>query len=214
MSTSDLTVAELAGVVYSAGKVFDGLATGRLDTDNFLRSGSVEGIVSRADLNLLEDLRDCAQLIIDHAGRGIDADFACEVNAAIRRSGALHPGRLRTDPGIGVDTPYGRHQPPVLTAAELETIIESAMRGSSPREAAVGLFVNLARAQPFSDGNKRTALFVANAHLLGSVAGTVLTVPVGDIGRFNDLLARAYVFGEDAGVADLLYTEGFADVRR
>ena len=52
-----LTVTDLAGVVYSSGRVFDGLSTGRLDTENFLRTGSLDGVASRADLALLEDLR-------------------------------------------------------------------------------------------------------------------------------------------------------------
>lgn len=58
-----LTVADLSGVVYSSGKVFDGLSTGRLDTENFLRSGSLDGVASRADLALLEDLRDAAEAV-------------------------------------------------------------------------------------------------------------------------------------------------------
>ena len=42
-----LTVADLAGVVYSSGKVFNGLSTGRIDTENFLCSGNLKGITSR-----------------------------------------------------------------------------------------------------------------------------------------------------------------------
>ena len=91
-----LTVADLAGVVYSSGKVFDGLSTGRLDTEEFLRSGSLDGVASRADLALLEDLRDAAQFVIDHARRKIDSMFVQSVNSTITRSGALHPGQLRT----------------------------------------------------------------------------------------------------------------------
>ena len=34
---ASISIADLAGVVYSSGKAFDGLATGRLDTENFLR---------------------------------------------------------------------------------------------------------------------------------------------------------------------------------
>lgn len=36
-----LSVADFATVVYSAGKVFDGLSVGQLETENFLRSGKV-----------------------------------------------------------------------------------------------------------------------------------------------------------------------------
>ena len=112
---ASISIADLAGVVYSSGKAFDGLATGRLDTENFLRSGSLDGITSRSDLPLLEDLRDAAQRIVDHLGP-VDVDFVCEINRAISRSGALHPGQLRgAAQQIGVSTGYGRHTPAALT---------------------------------------------------------------------------------------------------
>ena len=91
---SVLHVADLAGVAYSGGRAFDGLSVSRAGTENFLRSGSLDGITSRSDLSLLEDLRDAAQRIVDHRG-SVDADFVCDVNRAISRSGALHPGHLR-----------------------------------------------------------------------------------------------------------------------
>ena len=77
------------------------------------------------------------------------------------------------------------------------------------REAALDLFVELARAQPFEDGNKRTAIFVANALLIGAGAGVLLTIPVDDnhpglAARFNDLLAKAYIYDERTRVKDLL----------
>lgn len=105
-SVDALTVVDLAAVVYSAGKVFDDLSVGRLETEQFLRSGSLDGVASRADLALLEDLRDVAQFVVDHAGGTIDSAFVQAVNATITRSGALHPGQLRAQAqGIGVTTP-------------------------------------------------------------------------------------------------------------
>ena len=207
---STISVVDLAGVVYSAGKVFNGLSTGRLDTENFLRSGSLEGIASRADLELLKDLRDAAQFIIDHATESgeVDAAFVCNVNRTISRSGALHPGVLRTDgQQIGVNTPHGRHAPEALTAAGLQQLIDSTIRVDSC-EAAIHLFVALAKAQPFEDGNKRTAIFAANALLIGSGSRRLLTIPDDQEKSFNDLLARAYIHGDLTGVADLLRRSG------
>ncbi|WP_235615450.1 Fic family protein [Mycobacterium avium] len=209
-----LTVADLAAVVYSSGKVFDGLSTGRLDTENFLRSGSLDGVASRADLSLLQDLRDAAQFVIDHAGLTIDAGFVRAVNATITRSGALHPGQLRTqDQAIGVATPYGRHTPDALTEDQLQALIDRATRSSEARENALDLFVELAKAQPFEDGNKRTAVFVANSVLIGSGTGLLLTIPVDDddpsLARmFNDLLAKAYIFDQIDEVKELLRRRG------
>ena len=214
-----LTVADLAGVVYSCGKVFDGLSTGRLDTESFLRSGSLDGVASRADLALLEDLRDAAQFVIDHAGCTIDSTFVRAVNATITRSGALHPGLLRTQAqAIGVATPYGRHTPDALTEDGLQALLEAPTRSGHVRENALDLFVNLAKAQPFEDGNKRTAVFVANSLLIGSGAGVLLTIPVDDndpsLARtFNDLLARAYIYDERDGVKELLRSRGLTRLR-
>jgi hypothetical protein len=208
---SSISPVALTGVVYSAGKVFNGLSTGRLDTENFLRSGSTEGIASRADLALLEDLRDASRYIIDNSNlRGaIDARFVCGVNSTICRSGALRPGQLRTSAQhIGVDTRYGRHAPDAMTMEGLQILVDTSLTGRNVFESSINLFVSLARAQPFEDGNKRTALFAANGLLLVSGAGYLLTIPVSRADEFNDLLARAYVFGDLSGVSSLLADDG------
>ncbi|RQO50020.1 cell filamentation protein Fic [Rhodococcus sp. KBW08] len=214
---SAINITDLAGAVYSSGRVFDGLATGRLDTENFLRSGSLAGVSSRSDLALLEDLRDVAQFIIDHHDRAIDATYVRAVNAQITRSGALHPGQLRTeDQQIGVHTRHGRHTPPALTEDGLQQLIAS-LTCEDVTEHALDLFVELAKAQPFEDGNKRTALFVANSLLIGG--GRMLVVPVDEndpqlSDTFNDLLAKAYLRGEHDAVKDLLREHGLIDLPR
>ncbi|WP_336792747.1 Fic family protein [Gordonia malaquae] len=216
---TELTIKDLAAVVYSSGKVFDGLATGRLDTENFLANGSLEGVASRADLALLQDLRDAAQFIIDHRGATVDAEFVKAVNATITRSGALHPGRLRTrEQRIGVATVHGRHEPDALSDADLQALVDRVTGSSDVRNQAVNLFVHLAKAQPFEDGNKRTAVFAANALLLGTEAGDLLTIPVDEndpsvAAEFNDALARAYVFGEHDRVLALLEQKGFVQLK-
>ena len=200
-----ISIADLAGVVYSSGKVFNGLSTGRLDTENFLRSGSLDGISSRADLALLEDLRDAAQYVIDSPGP-VDAGWVRRLNATMIRSGALHPGRLRTqDQGIGVSTRHGRHTPPALTEAGLQEVVDAALGAGDVREVAIELFVGLAAAQPFEDGNKRTAVFAANGLLIGAGAGVLLTIPVDESAAFNDELARAYIYGDRDGVEAMLH---------
>ncbi|GBF17752.1 fic/DOC family protein [Rhodococcus sp. Br-6] len=211
-----ITVADLAGAIYTSGKVFDGLATGRLDTENFLRSGSLKGVSSRADLALLEDLRDVAQFIIDRHEQPIDAAYVRAINAQITRSGALNPGKLRTDDQeIGVGTRYGRHTPAALTEDGLQQLIDSLTSGSDVTENALDLFVQLAKAQPFEDGNKRTALFTANSLLIGQ--GRMLVIPVDEndpavADSFNDLLAKAYRHDEHDPVKDLLRERGLTEL--
>lgn len=211
-----LAVEDLAGIVYTSGKVFDGLNTGRLDTESFLRSGDTSGITSKTDLLLLEDLRDVAQFVLNAgtAGAPIDATFVQAVNGHITRSGSLHPGEFRrADQQIGVDTRFGRHEPIAVGEAGLQQIISQATSGQTPEEGALNLFVEIAKAQPFGDGNKRTALFVANALLMREGTDTFLVIPVEDENpdierQFNDLLARAYIHDEHDGVKALLRERG------
>ncbi|MFI6432916.1 Fic family protein [Rhodococcus oryzae] len=208
---SAINITDLTGVVHTAGKVFDGLAVGRFDTENFLRSGNLAGASSRADLALLKDLRDVAQFVVDHHDQPIDERYVLSVNAQITRSGALRPGQLRTeDQQIGVSTRYGRHTPPALTERGLQQLISS-LTCSDVTENALDLFAELAKAQPFEDGNKRTALFVANSLLIGG--GTLLVVPVDEhdpqlADTFNDRLAKAYLYDEHDAVKALMRKHG------
>jgi Fic family protein len=205
-----LTVADLFAVVHSSGKVFDGLRVSKVDTESFLRSGSLEGVTSRADLALLEDLRDMSQYLIDDQEAPIGATYVCQINAQITRSGPLHPGKYRTDgQNIGVNTQHGRHEPRPIEGVALQQIIDDALAQPSPRERALELFVQIAKAQPFEDGNKRTALFVANSLLIRQTNPELLVVPVEKATQFNDLLAQAYIYNDDEGVKGLLRSDGF-----
>ncbi|MBG0741062.1 Fic family protein [Paeniglutamicibacter antarcticus] len=208
------TISDLAGVVYSSGKVFDGLTTGRLDTEGFLLSGDTSGVASRQDLWLLQDLKAVAEFIIEHAEEPITANLLMQINGQMTRSASMGPGALRrADHQIGVNTIHGRHEPAAVTEEELDGIIKIALQQATIEEQAVSLFITLAKTQPFMDGNKRTGLFAANALLIKNHTQTVLTVPVdeGDPSvaeEFNGLLAQAYIFSEMEPVTEMLLVMG------
>jgi prophage maintenance system killer protein len=213
------TVLDLADVIYSSAKVFDDLEAGRGHVEEYLRTGSLASVAAPHDRALLEDLRDVAAHVLDvtredGVGFRVDAAFVSGVNARITRSGALHPGRLRIDgERIGVTTPLGRHEPAALSAGDLEHILSEAVTGRAPDEAAITLFVDLAKAQPFMDGNKRSAIFAANALLIAAGSGQLLTVPFDDhdpvvTGAFVDALAQAYICDERGPVASMLRERG------
>lgn len=214
------TISDLAGVVYSSGKVFDGLTTGRLDTESFLLSGDISGVASRQDLWLLQDLKAVAEFIIEHAEESISACLLMRINGQMTRSASMDPGALRRpDQRIGVNTIHGRHEPTAVSEEEIDEIIKTALEESTVEEQAVSLFLRLAKAQPFMDGNKRTGLFAANALLIRNNTHTVLTVPVveGDPSvalEFNDLLALAYIFDEMKPVTEMLLEMGINSLRR
>lgn len=212
-------IIDLAAVIYSCGKVFDGLQTGRLDTEEFLRTDSTSGISSMHDLALLRDLKAAAGIVITHAGTPqgkIDATLLKQINASMTRSASIEPGALRQDDEkIGVNTVLGRHEPPAVSTARLNQIILEAIANEDPSLCAAKLFLAIAKAQPFKDGNKRTGILAANALLLSEQTSLQLTVPFSEndaavAQEFNRKLAQAYIHGEDGPVLEALVKQGIS----
>jgi hypothetical protein len=136
----------LAPVVYAAAVVFEGSTVTSEAVDEFMRSGSRGG----PDLPQLEDLRGAAWYLGGHTREPVTAPYVRDLNAAMTRTAALHPGELRTaDQQIGVTTALGRHTPQAVTEAKLQRMIAAATASPDVREKAIDLFVSLAAAQPF-----------------------------------------------------------------
>ncbi|OHO83356.1 cell filamentation protein Fic [Corynebacterium sp. HMSC036E10] len=215
-----MNVGQLLEVIFTAGVVFDNLSTSRPATGRFLETGDTTGVRGRGDLALLEDLKAAGEFILSNTATPISASYLRRINATLTRSAALNPGSLRTnDQGIGVRTRYGRHEPPAVSEQALDMLITEALNSDTSKDAAVDLFLEIARAQPFEDGNKRTAIFAANSYLLGEGSSLLLTVPFDEddpsvAEHFNDLLARFYVFGEKEPVRELLVGRAFVDRQR
>lgn len=209
-----IAITDLAAVVYSSGKVFDGLQTGRLDTEEFLRTGDTTRVNSMHDLALLRDLKQASALVISHVPGPVDADFIQQLNASMTRSASIDPGVLRRDDEkIGVGTIHGRHEPAAVTPAKLKSLVAKSTSSKDPERNAAALFLAIAKAQPFKDGNKRTGIFAANTLLLNEQTGTLLTVPFSESDptvaqSFNEKLARAYIFNEDEPVLTALLEQG------
>ena len=196
-----LSTKQLAGLLYSMGRTFDGLQSTFLATEEFLRTGNPHVVNSKADYNLLLDLRQAAEYTLhyDYAHKPIDLAYVKSINAQLTRTAAMEPGKLRDERiPVMVNTPLGRYEPPVPDSAAVSSLIKSTVRratGKNNLEEAVRLFAGLAKMQPFGDGNKRTALLAGNGLLIAHGGRYLLTVPTSDKDRtwFNQELAAYYL---------------------
>ena len=199
-----LSTKQLAGLLYSMGRTFDGLQSTFMATEEFLRTGNPQVVNSKADYNLLLDLRQAADYTLhyDYAREPIDLAYVKSINAQLTRTAAMEPGKLRDErTPVMVSTPLGRYEPPVPDSATIASLIKSTVGGATGEdilEDAVRLFAGLARMQPFGDGNKRTALLAGNGLLIAHGDRHPLTVPTSDKDRtwFNRELA-AYHLNSD-----------------
>lgn len=196
------SVKKLSALLYRMGRTFDGLNTDRISTEDFLRTGNPELLSSKSNKELLNDLTDASTFVMetDYNVTPIDLDFARNVNARIRRTGALKPGIIRTTEPAYVDTTLGSWK--AVDSPNLNDlsamIAEAVNKDNGPlMDRAVQLFCKQAKMQPFGDGNKRTALLMANAVTVSETNGDVMvSVPadnMDDVHMFNELLSRWYV---------------------
>ncbi|WP_259465478.1 Fic family protein [Bifidobacterium sp. wkB338] len=196
-----LSTKQLAGLLYSMGRTFDGLQSTFMATEEFLRTGNPQVVNSKADYNLLLDLRQAADYTLhyDYAREPIDLAYVKSINAQLTRTAAMEPGKLRDErTPVMVSTPLGRYEPPVPDSATIASLIKSTVGGATGEdilEDAVRLFAGLAKLQPFGDGNKRTALLAGNGLLIAHGDRHPLTVPTSDKDRtwFNRELAAYYL---------------------
>ena len=196
-----LSTKQLAGLLYSMGRTFDGLQSTFMATEEFLRTGNPQVVNSKADYNLLLDLRQAADYTLhyDYAREPIDLAYVKSINSQLTRTAAMEPGKLRDErTPVMVSTPLGRYKPPVPDSATIESLIKSTVGGATGEdilEDAVRLFAGLAKMQPFGDGNKRTALLAGNGLLIAHGDRHPLTVPTSDKDRtwFNRELAAYYL---------------------
>lgn len=196
-----LSTKQLAGLLYSMGRTFDGLQSTFMATEEFLRTGNPQVVNSKADYNLLLDLRQAADYTLhyDYAREPIDLAYVKSINAQLTRTAAMEPGKLRDERiPVMVSTPLGRYEPPVPDSATIASLIKSTVGGATGEdilEDAVRLFARLAKMQPFGDGNKRTALLAGNGLLIAHGDRHPLTVPTSDKDRtwFNRELAAYYL---------------------
>ncbi|WP_258334413.1 Fic family protein [Bifidobacterium asteroides] len=196
-----LSTKQLAGLLYAMGRTFDGLQSTFMATEEFLRTGNPQVVNSKADYNLLLDLRQAADYTLhyDYAREPIDLAYVKSINAQLTRTAAMEPGKLRDErTPVMVSTPLGRYEPPVPDSATIASLIKSTVGGATGEdilEDAVRLFAGLAKMQPFGDGNKRTALLAGNGLLIAHGDRHPLTVPTSDKDRtwFNRELAAYYL---------------------
>lgn len=205
-------------LLWRMGRTFDGLSVTFDRTERFLTADDPTVLGSRDDLALLSDLRDASHFVMryDYAHDPFDLAYICGINHAMVRSAAIEPGILRTSQNIVVTLEDGSaYVPPVPDTEELDRLLAEVSKNSDGlrqasksdgnlREAS-RLFAILAKAQPFGDGNKRTALLAANGLLLKDHRTAFLSIPVDPDGvrTFNRLLS-AWYRSDDPAVIDWL----------
>ena len=189
----------LVSNIYNSARL-EGINTTYPDTKTILEGVNVPSL--RLDeINCILNLRDAWNFTLSNIDTDITLDFICKVNSFVSRNESLEWGVLRTGKvGInGVD-----YIPDIPNREDVITNINELLKEENITSRSLNLMLYLMRSQIFWDGNKRTAILVANKLLISNGCG-IISVKEEDINEFNRLLTEYYNTGNKDKIISFLY---------
>lgn len=189
----------LVSNIYNSARL-EGINTSYPDTKTILEGVNVPSL--RLDeINCILNLRDAWNFTLSNIDTDITLDFICKVNSFVSRNESLEWGVLRTGKvGInGVD-----YIPDIPNREDVITNINEILKEENITSRSLNLMLYLMRSQIFWDGNKRTAILVANKLLISNGCG-IISVKEDDINEFNNLLTEYYNTGNKDKIIPFLY---------
>ena len=194
-----LTRKMLASNIFNSARL-EGINITYEDTKKVLEGVNVPSL--RLDeINCILNLRDAWNFTLSNIDTDITLDFICKVNSFVSRNESLEWGVLRTGKvGInGVD-----YIPDIPNREDVITNINEILKEENITSRSLNLMLYLMRSQIFWDGNKRTAMIVANKLLIRNGCG-IISVKEDDINEFNKLLTEYYNTGNKDKIIPFLY---------
>lgn len=190
---------ELVSNIYNSARL-EGINITYEETKKVLEGLNVPNL--RLDeINCILNLRDAWNFTLSNIDTDVTLDFICKVNSFVSRNESLEWGVLRTGKvGInGVD-----YIPNIPEREDVIVNIENILKEENITSRSLNLMLYLMRSQLFWDGNKRTAMIVANKLLISNGCG-IISIKEDDINEFNKLLTEYYNTGNKEKIIPFLY---------
>ena len=189
----------LVSNIYNSARL-EGINTTYPDTKTILEGVNVPSL--RLDeINCILNLRDAWNFTLSNIDSNVTLDFICKVNSFVSRNESLEWGVLRTGKvGInGVD-----YIPSIPNRDDVIINIKEILKEENITSRSLNLMLYLMRSQIFWDGNKRTAMIVANKILIENGCG-IISVKENNINEFNKLLTEYYNTANKDKIISFLY---------
>ena len=190
---------ELVSNIYNSARL-EGINITYEDTKKVLEEVNVPSL-KLDEINCILNLREAWDFTLSNIDNDVTLDFICKVNSFVSRNESLEWGVLRTGKvGInGVD-----YIPDIPNREDVITNINEILKEENITSRSLNLMLHLKRSQIFWDGNKRTAMLVANKLLISNGCG-IISVKEDDINEFNKLLTEYYNTGNKDKIIPFLY---------
>ena len=162
--------------------------------------------VSIDDSNVIVQLKRGWQYVI-REDKALSLKIEQNINLLVARYDSLDPGSFRTGSvTVELGNDKGEWKP-----QEVDFFNNLMQKDTSITDKAMTLMYHNMRNQLFGDGNKRTAILVANKLMIDHGAG-LINVPLDKWDVWNDLISKYYLSGDMKTLKDWSYVNGIQGV--
>lgn len=170
--------------------MLEGVATTYSDTENIVNGGKVMNMTSN-DIAKVINLKRAWEFILNDGVISYPTNYAilCQINSIIEDGFSCIAGRLRSVPvTIGGST----YMPPMPIEQMIKDDLDKILNlNNDVIDVTIELLLYVMKKQLFLDGNKRTAVIIAN-HYLISHGGGIIVVPAELVSEYKKLLILYY----------------------
>ncbi len=154
------------------------------------------------DIIAINNLKHAWQFVLENIDYPTDYPFLCEIN---RKVGGEHlirnAGFIRNAPVSKGGTDW---KPDMPIESQIKEQLKEILSIQNETDRSLTLMLYCMRKQIFFDGNKRTAMLVANHVMISSGAG-IISVPIKCQGEFREMLIKFYESGEMEHLKEFLW---------
>lgn len=163
-------------------------------------------MLSINNLNVIVQLKRGWRYVI-REDKALSLKIEQNINLLVARYDSLDPGSFRTSSvTVELGNNKGEWKP-----QEVDFFNNLMQKDTSVTDKAMTLMYHNMRNQLFGDGNKRTAILVANKLMIGHGAG-LINVPLDKWDVWNDLISKYYLSGDMKTLKDWTYVNGIQGV--
>lgn len=157
--------------------------------------------VDIAEVNTILNLKHAWKEVLGTIDDELNLEYICKIHKEVAKDEALTWGKLRTGTlgiaGINYIPPIPKKEEVIENLKIIDKIKPNTLR-------CIKLMLYLMKSQLFWDGNKRTAMLIANKELIKRGNG-IISVPIEEIVEFNRLLSEYYSFGKEEDLISFIY---------
>ena len=169
------------------------------DTQVIFDGYSVQGYKVE-EITAINNLKKAWQFLLNDIDLELNLAYICQINKIIGEGIFYNPGIIRSTPvNIGGTT----WQPPIPFESQIKEELDR-VAGESNTERAINMMLYLMRKQIFLDGNKRTAMLIANKIMIENGCG-IISIPINKQPEFYKLLIKYYETNNKEDIAQYIY---------